>query len=65
MFLDPNKLSESSPAEILEAAAQGHIGLDHRFIHALVDRRDEVLPAVIQFAAKIGRIMPSTLSRSS
>ena len=52
MFLDPNKLSESSPAEILEAAAQGHIGLDHRFLRALLDRRDEALPAVIQFAGK-------------
>jgi hypothetical protein len=52
VFLDPNKLSESSPAEILQAAAQGHIGLDHRFLHALLDRRDEALPAVIQFAAK-------------
>jgi hypothetical protein len=52
VFLDPTKLSESSPAEILEAAAQGHIGLDHRFLRALLDRRDEALPAVIQFAAK-------------
>ncbi|HEX4228485.1 MAG TPA: HEAT repeat domain-containing protein [Bryobacteraceae bacterium] len=52
MFLDPNKLSESSPTEILEAAAQGHIGLDQRFLRALLDRRDEALPEVIQFAAK-------------
>lgn len=52
MFLDPNKLSDSSPADILEAAAQGHIGLDRRFLRALVDRRDEALPAVIEFAAK-------------
>ncbi|HWF47829.1 MAG TPA: hypothetical protein VG168_12540 [Bryobacteraceae bacterium] len=52
MFLDPNKLSESSPAEILEAAAQGHIGLDRRFLRALLERRDEALPAAVQFAAK-------------
>lgn len=50
MFLDPNKLNDHSPAEILEAAAQGHLGLDHRFLHSLLDRKEEALPAVIAFA---------------
>lgn len=52
MFLDPNKLSEASPADILEAAAKGHLGLDQRFLHALLDRRDEALPAVLAFAER-------------
>lgn len=51
-FLDPNKLDEVSPGEILEAAAQGRLGLDHRFLHALIDRRAEALPAVLKFAER-------------
>jgi hypothetical protein len=50
LFLDPNKLDRFSPAEVLDSAAQGHLGLDHRFLHALVDRPPEALPAVIAFA---------------
>ena len=52
MFPDPDKLQEYSPAEVLDAAARGHLGLDHRFLHALVDRRDESLRALVQFAAR-------------
>jgi hypothetical protein len=52
VFLDPTRLLESPPADVLEAAARGHIGIDQRFLHALADRRDEALPAVIEFAAK-------------
>jgi hypothetical protein len=49
MFLDPNKLTDSAPADILTAAARGHLGLDHRFLHALLDRKSEALPAVVEF----------------
>lgn len=52
MFLDPNKLNEAAPAEILDAAAKGHLGLDHRFLHALLDRPAEALPAVVAFAER-------------
>lgn len=52
MFLDPNKLDEVSPEEILDAAAKGHLGLDHRFLHALLDRPETALPAVLAFAER-------------
>lgn len=52
MFLDPEKLLESSPAEVLDAGARGHLGLDHRFLHAIVDRPAESLPAVIAFGER-------------
>lgn len=52
MFLDPTKLLESPPADVLEAAARGHIGIDQRFLHALADRPAEALPAVVEFANK-------------
>ncbi|MGH9654896.1 MAG: hypothetical protein ACRD6B_15685, partial [Bryobacteraceae bacterium] len=52
MFLDPDKLNEANPAEVLEAAAEAHLGLDHRFLHSLADRREEALPAVLAFAER-------------
>lgn len=52
MFLDPTKLSDASPAEVLDAAANGHLGLDHRFLHALLDREAESFPAVLAFAKR-------------
>jgi hypothetical protein len=52
LFLDPDKLLEASPAEVLEAAARGHLGLDHRFLRALLDRRAEAMPAVVAFATR-------------
>ncbi|HSU31492.1 MAG TPA: hypothetical protein VLJ11_09665 [Bryobacteraceae bacterium] len=52
MFLDPTKLSEASPRDVLEAAANGHLGLDQRLLHALLDREEEALPAVVAFAER-------------
>lgn len=52
MFLDPDKLKDADPAEMLAEAAQARLGLDHRFLHALIDRPSESLPAVVTFAAR-------------
>jgi hypothetical protein len=52
LFLDPQKLLEAKPAEVLAAAARGHLGLDHRFLHALLDRRAEAMPDVLAFAGR-------------
>jgi len=37
---------------VLEAAARGHLGLDHRFLHALLDRRAEATPDLVAFATR-------------
>jgi len=50
--LDPDKLTDATPAEVLEAAARGHLGLDHRFLHAILDRPEHALPAVITFSKR-------------
>ena len=42
LFLDPDKLNEAAPAEVLAEAARGHLGLDHRFLHAILDRPAEI-----------------------
>jgi HEAT repeat protein len=52
VFLDPDKLNEYSPAEVLDAAAGARLGLDHRFLHSLLDRRGEALPALTAFAGR-------------
>ncbi|MGA8026608.1 MAG: hypothetical protein WB992_05640 [Bryobacteraceae bacterium] len=52
MFLDPDKLLEAPPAEILCEAACGHLGLDHRFLHALLDRPAESQSAAVAFARR-------------
>ena len=52
MFPDPDKLNTVSPAEILDAAARGHLGLDHRFLHGLLDRPEESFPAVRAFSTR-------------
>ncbi len=52
MFPDPDKLKQVTPAEVLDAAARGHLGLDHRFLRALLDRPQEALPAVRAFAQR-------------
>jgi hypothetical protein len=52
LLLDPDKLLAAKPAEVLEEASQAHLGLDHRFLHALIDRQAEALPAVLAFGAR-------------
>jgi hypothetical protein len=52
VFLDPDRLLKSSPAEVLDAAARGHLGLDHRFLHAILDRPAESLPALVAFGPR-------------
>jgi HEAT repeat protein len=52
LFLDPDQLLEASPAEVLDAAARGHLGLDHRFLHAFIDRPEEAIPAVVDFGER-------------
>lgn len=52
LFPDPDKLNQLAPTEVLEAAARGHLGLDHRFLRALIDRSDQALPAAITFARR-------------
>jgi hypothetical protein len=52
LFLDPDQLLEATPAEVLDAAARGHLGLDHRFLHAFVDRPEEAIPDVVAFGKR-------------
>lgn len=46
MFLDPDKLYEAAPAQILEEAAAGRLGVDHRLLRALIERPGETMQAI-------------------
>jgi len=50
LFLDPDKLSDHNPAEILDALSRGHLGPDHRSLKALLNRKEETLQAAVAFA---------------
>jgi hypothetical protein len=52
LFLDPDKLAESTPAEILDAAARAQLSPDHRFLKALLDRKEETLKAAVAFGER-------------
>ena len=52
MFLDPEKLNEAAPTEVLEAAARGYLGLDQRFLRAFTERKEKAIPALVEFASR-------------
>src|ERR1700693_5894341 len=52
LILDPARLAEVPPDKLLQAAAAGYIGIDHRFLHAIVDRPESSIPALVRFAAE-------------
>ncbi len=52
LILDPAHLADVPPDKLLDAAAAGYIGVDHRFLHAIVDRPETGIPALVRFAAE-------------
>lgn len=48
--LDPGNFGAVSAYELLAAAAKGHVGLDHRWLHALVDEPARSLADLLRFA---------------
>jgi hypothetical protein len=52
LILDPARLADVRPYRLLEAAAAGYIGVDHRFLHAIVDRPESSIPDLVRFAAE-------------
>ena len=52
LILDPAQYGETSPYTLLEAAARGYIAIDHRFLHAILDRPELAVPDLARFAAE-------------
>jgi SEC-C motif len=49
LILNPEQYTQVSPYELLCAAEQGFVGLDHRFLHALVDDPERSIPDLVRF----------------
>src|SRR5262249_33296106 len=49
-LLTPVQYASAAPLELLNQAARGRIGFDHRLLKALVDRPEETVPAILEFA---------------
>ena len=49
LILNPEQYAEVSPYELLCAAEQGFVGLDHRVLHALVDHPERSIPDLVRF----------------
>lgn len=52
LILDPDRLSLVPASTLLEAAAHGYIGVDHRFLHAILDYPEKSIPDLVRFAAR-------------
>jgi HEAT repeat protein len=51
MVLDPENLKHYPVYDVLRAGAKGLVGIDQRWVHALVDEPEKTLPDIARFAA--------------
>ncbi len=49
MILSPAQYAESTTRDLLVAAARGHVGMDQRWLRAILDRGEEVLDDFVGF----------------
>jgi hypothetical protein len=52
LILDPQRLDAVPVSTLLEAAGRAYVGVDHRFLHAIVDRPEQAIPELVRFAAE-------------
>jgi len=52
LIFDPERLQSVPVDRLLEAAAQGYLGVDHRFLHAILDQPERSIPDLVRFAAE-------------
>jgi HEAT repeat protein len=51
-MLTPDKFAEASVYDLLTAASKGLAGMDHRWVHAILDRGEAAIPDLVKFAAE-------------
>ena len=51
MILEPEHYENVPVHTLLESVARGHIAVDHRFLHAILDRPETSIPELVRFAA--------------
>ena len=52
MILDPQNYPQVPAYDLLQAAAQGLVGIDQRWVHALIDHPEKTLPEIVRFASE-------------
>ncbi|HEX6896357.1 MAG TPA: SEC-C metal-binding domain-containing protein [Bryobacteraceae bacterium] len=52
LIIEPAQYASTPAFQLLEAAARGYVGVDHRWLHALVDHPERTLPDLVRFAAE-------------
>jgi hypothetical protein len=52
LIFDPDRLQTVPVYRLLEAASQGYLGIDHRFLHAILDHPERSIPDLVRFAAE-------------
>jgi HEAT repeat protein len=50
--IEPEQFRSAPPRQMLEAAARGVVGVDHRFVRAVLDRFQEFLPELVRFGTE-------------
>lgn len=48
-FLLPDQFATTSVYGLLTAASEGRVGVDHRFLHAILDRGESAIPDLLRF----------------
>src|SRR5260370_297745 len=50
LIFDPERLQSVPVYQLLEAASQGYLGVDHRFLHAILDQPERSIPDLVRFS---------------
>jgi hypothetical protein len=53
LILSPSQYSQVPTYELLRAAEQGFVGLDHRFLHAIVDDPEKSIPDLLRYGLEL------------
>jgi SEC-C motif len=53
LILSPSQYSQIPTYDLLRAAEQGWVGLDHRFLHAIVDDPEKSIPDLLRFGLEM------------
>jgi hypothetical protein len=51
LIFDPERLQTVPVYQLLEAASKGYLGVDHRFLHTIIDQPERSIPDLVRFAA--------------
>src|SRR5260370_31501595 len=52
LIFDREGLQAVPVYRLLEAASRGYLGVDHRFLHAILDQPERSIPDLVRFAAE-------------